>query len=202
MRLDKIPADEFAAFIEARFTAIGHPARAGPRRGGRRVWPATCPTTCSGSRTRPGTRCATRGRRRVTLDDLHQALKRLLAEQQTMFEALWQRLTLAQRAALRAVVLEDGRELLSADVRTRHRLGGPSTMQAALAALLRDDVVEPRRRSLRRGRLAAAGVGRATHVSDKRRVCMKRLRCRHRACRFVATPLYAQNVHRLRHGGR
>ena len=43
--------------------------------------------------------------------------------------------------ALRAVVLEEGRELLSADVRTRHRLGGPSTMQAALAALLRDDVV-------------------------------------------------------------
>ena len=76
-----------------------------------------------------------------TLDDLHQALRRLLAEQETMFEALWQRLTLAQRAALRAVVIEEGRELLSADVRTRHRLGGPSTMQAALAALLRDDVV-------------------------------------------------------------
>ena len=58
-----------------------------------------------------------------------------------MFEAVWQRLTLAQRAVLRAVVLEDGRELLSADVRTRHRLGGPSTVQAALAALLRDDVI-------------------------------------------------------------
>ena len=58
-----------------------------------------------------------------------------------MFEALWQRLTLAQRAALRAVVIEEGRELLSADVRTRHRLGGPSTMQAALLALVRDDVV-------------------------------------------------------------
>ena len=67
------------------------------------------------------------GRRRATLDDLHQALKRLLSEQQMMFEGVWQRLTLAQRAVLRAVVLEDGRELLSADVRTRHRLGGPST---------------------------------------------------------------------------
>jgi hypothetical protein len=58
-----------------------------------------------------------------------------------MFEALWQRLTLAQRAALRAVVLEEGLELLSADVRTRHRLGGASTVQAALLALVRDDVV-------------------------------------------------------------
>jgi hypothetical protein len=80
-------------------------------------------------------------RRRVTLDDLHQALKRLLSEQQMLFETVWQRLTLAQRAALRAVVLEDGRELLSADVRARHRLGGPSTVQTALAALVRDDVI-------------------------------------------------------------
>ncbi len=58
-----------------------------------------------------------------------------------MFEALWQRLTLAQRAVLRAVVLEEGRELLSADVRARHRLGGASSVQTALAALVRDDVV-------------------------------------------------------------
>jgi hypothetical protein len=40
---------------------------------------------------------------------------------------------------LRTVVLEEGRELLSADVRARHRLGGPSTVQAALAALVRED---------------------------------------------------------------
>jgi hypothetical protein len=39
------------------------------------------------------------------------------------------------------VVVEDGRELHSADVRARHRLGGASTVQAALAALLRDDVI-------------------------------------------------------------
>jgi len=58
-----------------------------------------------------------------------------------MFEAVWQRLTLPQRAVLRAVVLEDGRELHSADVRVRHRLGGPSTVQASLAALMRNDLV-------------------------------------------------------------
>src|SRR5262249_28345418 len=81
------------------------------------------------------------GRRRATLDDLHQALRRLLAEQHMMFEGVWERLTLSQRAVLRAVGLEEGRDLLSADVRTRHRLGGPSTVQAALAALRRDDVV-------------------------------------------------------------
>ena len=70
-----------------------------------------------------------------------QTLKRLLGEHEAIFEATWQRLTLAQRAALRAAVLEEGRELLSADVRARYRLGGASTVQASLAALVREDIL-------------------------------------------------------------
>jgi hypothetical protein len=58
-----------------------------------------------------------------------------------VFEESWQRLTLPQRAVLRALVIEEGRELMSADVRTRHRLPGTSTVQAALAALLRQDII-------------------------------------------------------------
>jgi uncharacterized protein len=80
-------------------------------------------------------------RRTIGLDDLHLTLTRLLDEQHTMFEESWQRLTLAQRAALRALVLEDGREMLSADVRARHRLAGASSVQAALAALVKQEVV-------------------------------------------------------------
>ena len=38
-------------------------------------------------------------------------------------------------------MLEDGRELLSADVRARHRLSGTSTVQASLAALVREDIL-------------------------------------------------------------
>ena len=81
------------------------------------------------------------GSRSVDLDDLHGTLRRLLGEHQTLYEAMWQQLTLPQRAALRTAVLEDGRELLSADVRHRHRLGGASTVQASLAALVRDEVL-------------------------------------------------------------
>jgi hypothetical protein len=81
------------------------------------------------------------GRRRATLDDLHQALRRLLTEQHMMFEATWQRLTLPQRAVLRAAVLEEGKELLSADVRHRHRLGGTSSVQYAIGSLVRDDLI-------------------------------------------------------------
>ena len=40
-----------------------------------------------------------------------------------------------------SVVVEDGSGLLSADARERYRMGGPSTVQAALSALLRDDVI-------------------------------------------------------------
>jgi hypothetical protein len=79
--------------------------------------------------------------RRATLDDLHATLARLLAEQDMLFEAVWQRLTLPQRATLRAVVLQSGRELHSAEARTRHRLGGPSSIQASLAALVKQDVL-------------------------------------------------------------
>jgi uncharacterized protein len=140
MRLEKIPADEFAAFIDARFARSGMKPEEGL--GASIVDLAgNLPYDVQRLAHETWDEVRGRGKRRATLDDLHAALKRLLAEQQTMFEAVWQRMTLAQRAALRAVVVEDGRELLSADVRTRHRLGGASTVQAALGALLRDDVI-------------------------------------------------------------
>jgi len=140
MRLDKIPAGQFADFIDARFARSGFKPEPGL---GAAVVDLAGNLPYDVQRLAHETWDEVRagGRRRATLDDLHQALRRLLAEQQTMFEAVWQRLTLAQRAVLRAVVIEDGRELLSADVRTRDRLGGPSTVQAALAALVRDDLV-------------------------------------------------------------
>jgi hypothetical protein len=140
MRLDKIPADQFASFIDARFGRSGMRPEPGL---GAAIVELAGNLPYDVQRLAHETWDEVRGssRRRVTLDDLHQALKRLLSEQQMLFETVWQRLTLAQRAALRVVVLEDGRELLSADVRARHRLGGPSTVQTALAALVRDDVI-------------------------------------------------------------
>jgi hypothetical protein len=140
MRLEKIPADEFAAFLEARFTKSG--IRPEPGLGLAIVDLAgNLPYDVQRLAHETWDEVRVGSRKRATLDDLHQALKRLLVEQETMFEALWQRLTLPQRAVLRSVVLEDGRELMSADNRTRHRLGGASTVQAALGALRRDDVI-------------------------------------------------------------
>jgi hypothetical protein len=140
MRLEKIPADEFAAFIDARFARSGFKPEEGL--GAAIVDLAgNLPYDVQRLAHETWDEVGARGRRKTSLDDLHAALKRLLLEQQTMFEAVWQRLTLAQRAVLRAVVVEDGRNLMAADTRTRHRLGGSSTVQAALIALAREDIV-------------------------------------------------------------
>ena len=140
MRLEKIAPAIFADFIEARFEKSGIQPEAGlgasiVELAGNLPYDVQRLAHETWDDVRAG------ARRQAGLDDLHTALARLLGEQATMFEAIWQRLTLAQRAVLRAVVLQDGRELLAADTRVRHRLGGPSSIQASLAALIKQDLL-------------------------------------------------------------
>jgi uncharacterized protein len=140
MRLDRIPPDVFAAFIDDRFGATG--IRPEPGLGAAIVDLAgNLPYDVQRLAHETWDDVRAGGARRATLDDLHTTLGRLLNEQDTMFEAVWQRLTLAQRAVLRAAVLQSGRELLSAETRTRFRLGGASSIQASLAALIKQDLL-------------------------------------------------------------
>jgi hypothetical protein len=140
MRLDKIPEAVFAEFIETRFAGSG--IRPEPGVGAAIVDLAgNLPYDVQRLAHETWDDIRAAGGRKVALENLHATLTRLLAEQDTMFEAIWQRLTLAQRAVLRASVLQGGRELLSADVRTRYRLGGPSSIQASLAALMKQDLL-------------------------------------------------------------
>jgi hypothetical protein len=140
MRLEKILPAVFSEFIENRFAKSG--IRAEPGLGAAIIDLAgNLPYDVQRLAHETWDDVRSIGGRRVGLEQLHATLTRLLAEQDTMFEAVWQRLTLAQRAVLRAVVLQGGRELLSADTRTRHRLGGPSSIQASLAALIKHDLV-------------------------------------------------------------
>jgi uncharacterized protein len=140
MRLQKISPTLFGDFIAQRFVKTGMKPEAGV---------AEAIVDLAGNLPYDVQRLAheawddvrAKGARKVTLEDLHETLTRLLSEQETIFEALWQRLTLQQRATLRAVVLQGGREIHSADARFRHRLGGPSTIQKSLAALTKQDVL-------------------------------------------------------------
>jgi uncharacterized protein len=140
MRLQKIPADDFAAFIDVKFRKGGMRPEAGF---GQAVLDLAghLPYDVQRLAHEAWDDARASGMRRVGLDHLHATLRRLLAENAVFFEASWERLTLVQRAVLRALVLEDGAGLLSADVRTRHRLGGASSVQAALGALQREDVI-------------------------------------------------------------
>ena len=140
VRLQKIAPDVFAQWLDRRFKSSG--VRPEPGLGAAIVDLAgNVPYDVQRLAHETWDDVHEAGRRTAGLDDLHLTLTRLLDEQHTMFEESWQRLTLAQRAALRAIVLEDGREMLSADVRTKHRLAGASSVQAALAALVKQDVV-------------------------------------------------------------
>jgi uncharacterized protein len=140
MRLQKISPTLFGDFIEQRFVKTGMKPEAGV---------AEAIVELAGNLPYDVQRLAhetwddvrAKGARKATLEDLHGTLTRLLSEQETIFEALWQRLTLQQRTTLRAVVLQGGREIHSADARSRHRLGGPSTIQKSLVALTKQDVM-------------------------------------------------------------
>jgi hypothetical protein len=140
MRLGRIPADRFATFLEARFKSTG--IKPAPGLGGAIVELAgNLPYDVQRLAHEVWDDARANAQRRAGLEDLHATLTRLLGEHQSLFEATWQRLTLAQRATLRAAVLQEGRELLSADTRARYRLSGASTVQASLAALVREDVL-------------------------------------------------------------
>ena len=140
MRLQKIPAEIFAAFIEARFAKTG--IKPEPGLGAAIVDLAgNLPYDVQRLAHETWDDVHGAGERRAGLDNLHETLARLLGEQEPMFESVWQRLTLAQRAVLRATVLQNGRELLSTDARARHRLGGASSIQASLGALVKQDLL-------------------------------------------------------------
>jgi hypothetical protein len=140
LRLEKIDPSRFADFVEARFRATK--IRPEPGLGAAIVELAgNLPYDVQRLAHEAWDDARAAGKKTLGLEDLHETLRRLLGEHDALFEASWQRLTLAQRAALRAAVVEEGRELLSADVRARHRLGGPSSVQASLAALVRDEIL-------------------------------------------------------------
>ena len=140
VRLEKIDEDEFAAFLESRLSGSGLTFEPGL---GHAIVELAGNVPYDVQRLAHEMWDDVRAARRtvVGLEDLHMTLTRLLGEQHTVFEESWQRLTLTQRGVLRALVLENGRELLSADVRTRHRLPVASSVQSALAALVKQDVV-------------------------------------------------------------
>src|SRR5262249_48306412 len=109
---DRIDGEVFADFIEARFARSG--IRAEDGLGAAIVELAeNVPYDVQrlAHETWDDVRAA--GRKSAGLEDLHQTLGRLLDEQHTIFEEAWQRLTLVQRAGLRAIGPRNGKAVFS-----------------------------------------------------------------------------------------
>jgi hypothetical protein len=140
MRLQKIDPVEFAEWLDARFSKTG--LRPDDGLGSAIVDLAdNVPYDVQRLAHETWDDARAVGKKSVGVEDLHGTLSRILRQQGIVFEETWQRLTLAQRGVLRALVLEGGEELLSAGVRQRHRLAGASSVQSSLAALVREDIV-------------------------------------------------------------
>lgn len=140
VRLGRIPADVFAKFVDDRFRRSGVTPEPGL---------GTAIVDVSGNLPYDVQRLAHETwddvvvgrRRRVTLDDVHTTLNRLLAEQEVFFEGIWERLTLLQRAVLRAIVHEDGVSIMSADNIARYRMTRASSIQISINRLLSLEIV-------------------------------------------------------------
>jgi hypothetical protein len=140
MRLEKIDPKVFADFIDDRFASSG--LRVEPGLGEAVVdLAANVPYDVQRLAHEAWDDARAQRRKLVGLEDLHQTLARLLSEQSAVFEESWQRLTLGQRAVLRALVIESGHSLMSEGVRVRHRLPNASSVQSALAALVKQDII-------------------------------------------------------------
>ena len=77
---------------------------------------------------------------RADLTRVNSALREVLQSEHTHFSLLWERASAAQRLLLTELAREPGRPL-SADYRGRHNLPGASTMQRAIEALEREEIV-------------------------------------------------------------
>ena len=82
-------------------------------------------------------------RRRADLARLDAALAKVLRSEHAHFSLLWDRASSGQRSLLLALAREPGRPL-SGPYRAKHRLAAASTVQRALEALERDEVVARR----------------------------------------------------------
>ena len=141
MRLEKIPADEFAAFIDARFTRSGMRPEAGPRRRRRRArrQPAV-------RRAAPRARNLGRGARRRHGDARRSTIcTRRCAPARRAADDVRSGLAAADARAARACCARSCSRKAASCCRPTSARGigwaAPSTVQSALAALLRDDLI-------------------------------------------------------------
>ncbi|MBI2863370.1 MAG: hypothetical protein HYX94_02255 [Chloroflexi bacterium] len=78
----------------------------------------------------------------VTSAVVDQAFQRVLEVENDRFATLWEGLPRSQRQVLKALASTGDKGIYSEEYRIQHGLGAPTTVQGALAALRKKDLVE------------------------------------------------------------
>jgi AAA+ ATPase superfamily predicted ATPase len=138
MEIGLIPTDKFSRFVRRRFTATN-----------KELGPAACDLLFEITRGHPyATQELAYSLWEQTpfdgladADLLARALELVLQSENAHLSLVWEGLSAGQRVLLEALVREPGRPLSGA-YRARHRLAGPSSVQAALKALTDRELVE------------------------------------------------------------
>jgi uncharacterized protein len=136
MELGVIAADLFAGHIESRFEQTG-----------RSIGPGIVTALLEITRGHPYATqelCyflweRTPDGEETTGERLEEALTQVLRSEDAHFGLVWEQAATNQRLLLQALAREPGRPL-SGDYRRRHQLAGPSSVQRALDALIRDEL--------------------------------------------------------------
>ena len=137
MELGVIDPEPFTAYIAARFEATG-----------RRIRPEAVDRLLAITRGHPYATQelayflwqGTRGRAAAGVDRVEEALADVLRSEHAHFSLVWGRASSAQRTILQALARAPGRPLSGA-YRRRFALPGPSTVQKALEALEREELI-------------------------------------------------------------
>jgi uncharacterized protein len=145
MELDVISPADFEPYITERFESTG-----------RKIAPEAISAVLDITRGHPYATqelCyflweLTPGGRRASAELVDAAIEAVLRSEHAHFSLVWERASAAQRLVLQALAAEQGRPL-SADYRRRHGLPGASSVQRALEALSRNELVGRRDREYR-----------------------------------------------------
>jgi hypothetical protein len=145
MELGVIARDDFEPYIAERFEATG-----------RRITPDAAAAVLAITDGHPYATqelCyflweLTRAGRRATDDLVEDALEAVLRSEHAHFSLVWEHASAAQRLVLQALAVEPGRPL-SSGYRQRHDLPGASSVQRALEALTKNELVGRRDREYR-----------------------------------------------------
>lgn len=133
MRLEKIPPEDFTAFIKTKFQKTK--VKISDEMINRLIKRAeNIPYYIQMFAHELWDRAATK--KEIKLKDLEMAIKQLVGQISPNFYQEWSQMILAKRGLLRAIALSGGKNILSQDYLKRNKLGLPSAVRRTLLALV------------------------------------------------------------------